>query len=156
MSAGKNSKHIKNRFFLVTDKIAQGDLEVQYAPTKEMWADVNTKPLQGQLFREMRSKLMGVPVDYDDDKERRITHPKLLPPAELVGVMSRSDVEVLRKATGISGAPAPKMSIAPASKTAPQRRSVLDGMKYGPGSRPVWADPGTPTVCLGSTYNLTF
>ena len=83
MSAGKNSKRIKNRFFLVTDKIAQGDLEVLYAPTKEMWADVDTKPLQGQLFREMRAKLMRVPIDYDDDKERRSTHPKLLPEAEL-------------------------------------------------------------------------
>ena len=120
ISVGKNSKHTKNRFFLVTDKIVQGDLEVQYAPTKEMWADVNTKPLQGQLFREMRSKLMGVPVDYDDDKERRSTHPKLLPEAELEGVISRSDVEVLSKATGVSGAPAPKKSIAPASKAASQ------------------------------------
>ena len=144
MSAGKNSKHIKNRFFLVTDKIAQGDLEVQYAPTKEMWADVNTKPLQGQLFREMRARLMGVPVDYDDDKERRCTHPKLLPPAELEGVISRADVEVLREAHGIPRGPAPKKSIEPASKTAAQRRSVLDEVKYGPGSRPLWADPGTP------------
>ena len=105
---------------------------------------MNTKPLQGQLFREMRSRLMGVPVDYDDDKERRSTHPKLLPPAELEGTISRSDVEVLKRATGISGAPAPKKSIAPASKTAPQRRSMLDRMKYGPGSRPLWADPGSP------------
>ena len=64
MSAGKNSKHIHHRFFLVTDKIAKGDLEVKYAPTKQMWGDVNTKPLQRQLFREMRAKIMGVPVDY--------------------------------------------------------------------------------------------
>ena len=139
MSAGKNSKHIKNRFFLVTDKIAQGDLEVQYAPTKEMWADVNTKPLQGQLFREMRSKLMGIPVDYDDDKERRRTHPKLLPEVEREGVISRSDIKVLKEATGISRAPASSKSIAPKSVATPQRRSVLDGMKHGPGSRPVWA-----------------
>ena len=27
MSSGKNSKHIKNRFFLITDKVAMGDLE---------------------------------------------------------------------------------------------------------------------------------
>ena len=47
MSAGKNSKHIKNRFFLITDKIAQKDLEVKYAPTEQMWADINTKRLQG-------------------------------------------------------------------------------------------------------------
>ena len=144
MSAGKNSKHIKNRLFLVTDKISQGDLEVQYAPTKEMWADVNTKPLQGQLFKEMRSKLMGIPVDYDDDKERRCTHPKLLPEVEREGVISRSDIKVLKEATGISGAPASSKSIAPKSVATPQRRSVLDGMKHGPGSRPVWADSGTP------------
>ena len=87
---------------------------------------------------------MGVPVDYDDDKERRRTHPKLLPPAELEGVISRVDVEVLREAHGIPRGPAPKKSIEPASKTAAQRRSVLDEVKYGPGSRPLWADPGTP------------
>ena len=43
MSAGKNSKHIKNSFFLITDKVAQGDLEIQYKGTDKMWADMNTK-----------------------------------------------------------------------------------------------------------------
>ena len=43
MSAGKNSKHIKNRFFLITGKVAQGDLSIQHMGTKNMWADVNTK-----------------------------------------------------------------------------------------------------------------
>ena len=47
MSAGKNSRHIKNRFFLITDKVAQGDLEIRHMGTKSMWADVNTKPVQG-------------------------------------------------------------------------------------------------------------
>ena len=87
---------------------------------------------------------MGVPVDYDDDKERRRTHPKLLPEVEREGVISSSDIKVLKEATGISGAPASSKSIAPKSVATPQRRSVLDGMKHGPGSRPVWADPGTP------------
>ena len=86
---------------------------------------------------------MGIPADYEDDKERRRTHVKLLPKAELEGVISRSDVEVLNRATGISRAPASSKSIAPKSKAAPQRRSVLYGMKHGPGSRPVCADPGT-------------
>ena len=27
-SAGKNSKHIKNRFLLITDKVVQGDLKI--------------------------------------------------------------------------------------------------------------------------------
>ena len=34
MSAGKNSRHIKNRFFLITDKVAQGDLEIRHMGNK--------------------------------------------------------------------------------------------------------------------------
>ena len=80
MSAGKNSKHIKNRFFLITDKVAQGDLEIRHKGTDDMWDDMNTKPVQGKLFRTQRSEVMGVPVDYDDDVKHRNTHPLLLPP----------------------------------------------------------------------------
>ena len=47
-----------------------------------MWADVNTKPVQGLLFRKFRHEMMGVPVEYDDDVERRNTHPMLLPKDE--------------------------------------------------------------------------
>ena len=43
--AGNNSKHIKNRFFLITDKVAQGDLSIQHMSTKHTWADMNTKPV---------------------------------------------------------------------------------------------------------------
>jgi hypothetical protein len=32
-----------------------------------MWADVLTKPLQGQKFRDMRAFLQNFPRDYDDD-----------------------------------------------------------------------------------------
>ena len=50
MSAGKNSRHIKNRVFLITDKVAQGDLAIRHMGTKSMWADVNTKAVQGELY----------------------------------------------------------------------------------------------------------
>ena len=79
MSAGKNSKRIKNRFFLITDKVVQGDLKIEHKGTDEMWGDVNTKPTQGKRFRVMRAEVMGVSVDYDDDDERRRTHPLLMP-----------------------------------------------------------------------------
>ena len=47
--------------------------------------------------------MMGmIDVNYDDDKERQVTHPKLLPKVKPPGVFSSQDVEVLRKATGIS------------------------------------------------------
>ena len=42
-------------------------MEVEYCPAEEMWADVLTKHLQGRAFREMRSKLMNMPVDYAED-----------------------------------------------------------------------------------------
>ena len=40
--AGKNSKHIKSRFFLNTDKVTMGDIEM------------NTKTTLGKRFRSMR------------------------------------------------------------------------------------------------------
>ena len=36
------------------------------------------KPKQGASYRLDRSHLMNVPVEYDDDVERRLTHPALL------------------------------------------------------------------------------
>jgi hypothetical protein len=63
-------KHIKSRYFFVKDEVENGDLEIQHMPTDEMWSDVLTKPKQGRGFREMRAKLMNVPVEYDDKAEQ--------------------------------------------------------------------------------------
>jgi hypothetical protein len=105
MSAGKNSKHIKNHFFLITYKVAQNNLEVKHIGTKSMWADVNTKPVQGQLFQIFRHEMMGVLVEYDDDGERRRTHPKILPVDNATGPLAQ-DLQVLAniKVTGVSKA----------------------------------------------------
>ena len=43
-----------------------------------MWLDVLTKPKQGKGFRMDRSMLMNVPEVYNDEKERKKTHLKLL------------------------------------------------------------------------------
>ena len=58
--------------------MAQGDLKVEHMGTDNMWGDVNTKPTQGNRFRVMRAAVMGISVDYDDDDERRRTHPLLM------------------------------------------------------------------------------
>ena len=50
MSAGKNSKHINNRLFLITDKVAERELDILHMGTKSMWVDVNTKSVHGALF----------------------------------------------------------------------------------------------------------
>ena len=67
MSAGKNSKHIKNRFLLITHKVSQKELGIRHMGNKYMWEDLNTKQVQGALFRIFQSEMMGVPVEYDDD-----------------------------------------------------------------------------------------
>ena len=122
MSAGKNSKHIKNRVFLITDKVAQGDVEIKHIGTKTMWADINTKPVQGRLFRVFRHKMTGVPVDYDDDVERRNTHPLLLPKIETARV-SQADGDLLEKAAVVKKVTNP-VATAIKAEAAPKRGTL--------------------------------
>ena len=95
MLAGKARKHINNKYFLIADEIAQDELTVQHRGTNSMWADGNTKPLQGNGFQLFRSVLMGDLPDYVDDTDRRNTQPLLLSKAEAEGVISRQNIEVL-------------------------------------------------------------
>ena len=71
MSSSKRTKHIKAKYFLIKDYYDAGEVDLRYCPTGEMWADVLTKPLQGQLFRDMRAFLQNCLRDYDDDLERQ-------------------------------------------------------------------------------------
>ena len=118
MSAGKNSKHIQNRFFLIADKVAKGDVEIRHMGTKSMWADVNTKPVQGELFRIFRHQMMGVPINYDDDVERKNTHLLLLPKPEPIK-MTVSDEQMLKEIKVLAPSP---------TKTKPsQPKGILRG-----------------------------
>ena len=112
---------------------------------------MNTKPVQGELYRIFRHQMMGVPIEYDDDVERRRTHPQLLPEVE-AEVVSQGDSDLLEKIQVV--APTKKMpsykyilekgiiqgkggkSISPRSKASEKPRSVLGEPKYGPGSEP--------------------
>jgi hypothetical protein len=141
MLAGKASKHIKNIFFLIADKISQEDLTVQHRGVALMWAGGNTKPLQGNGFSLFRSILMGIPPDYDDDTKRINAYPLLLPNAEAEGVISRQYLEVLKHAIGSDGVHDNKRdvnckSISSPVNTVAKRRSVLNDNTYGPGNRP--------------------
>ena len=77
-SSGR-TKHIKARYHYITNKIEDGDIEVNYCPTDEMWVDMLTKPKQGTPFKKNRALLQNVPIDYDEKVEHKITHPELLP-----------------------------------------------------------------------------
>ena len=59
-SSGKRTRHLNIRYYFVKDKIDSGDIELQYCPTKDMIADILTKPLQGVAFRELRRKLLNL------------------------------------------------------------------------------------------------
>jgi hypothetical protein len=59
-SSTKRTKHLKIRFFFVTDRIKKGDLSVEWCPTGDMTSDFMTKPNQGALFRKFRDQIMGV------------------------------------------------------------------------------------------------
>ena len=68
ISSSKRTKHIKAKYFLIKDYYNSGEIDLRFCPTDVMWADVLTKSLQGQKFRDMRAFLR----DYDDDVELQI------------------------------------------------------------------------------------
>ena len=70
-SSSSKTKHIKAKVFFVKDKVDEGDVVIKDCPTEVMWADVNTKPKQGRVYKEMRAVLMNCPVDYIDETDPR-------------------------------------------------------------------------------------
>jgi hypothetical protein len=50
VSSSKGTKHIKVKYFFIRHYHNAWELDLQYCPTEQMWADVLTKPLQGSKF----------------------------------------------------------------------------------------------------------
>ena len=53
------SRHIHIRYFFVKDRIEKFKMKVEYCPTHLMLAGFFTKMLMGEMFRKLRSVLMG-------------------------------------------------------------------------------------------------
>jgi hypothetical protein len=66
VSSSKRTKHIKAKYFFVRHFYCTGEVDLQFCPTEQMWADLLTKPLQGAKFRQMRAFLMNCPIDYQE------------------------------------------------------------------------------------------
>ena len=49
-SAGKHSSALNICYFSVHDQKNKGNIDIKYCPTKQMWADPMTKPLQGSAL----------------------------------------------------------------------------------------------------------
>jgi len=54
------TKYLKVRQAFMKERIDEDDVAVDYLPTKQMLADMLTKPLQGELFRCMTCGITGV------------------------------------------------------------------------------------------------
>jgi hypothetical protein len=65
-SSLKCTKHIKVKYFLIKDKVVQGEVTIKQCPTGQIWTDINTKPKQGIVYRAFRRHVMGIPADYKD------------------------------------------------------------------------------------------
>ena len=93
MSSGKKTKHIMAKFFLIKDRVDNGEIKVIDCPTEVMWADIMTKPLQGTAFRVMRAELMNCPVNYEDPSEEEATGTKRTQPISALRTVTwKSDV----------------------------------------------------------------
>jgi hypothetical protein len=70
--SGKRTRHINIRYSFVTDRIAAGEVKVEYCPTGEMLGDFFTKPLQG-TFRKFRNHVLNLNGDpiYEHRQDRR-------------------------------------------------------------------------------------
>ncbi len=67
VSSSKRTKHIKAKYFFIKNYHHSGEIDLQYFPTDNMWADVVTKPLQCSKFWMMRAFLMNCPVNYSEN-----------------------------------------------------------------------------------------
>ena len=49
-STQSRMRHVDIRYFFIKDRMDTGDCEIEYIPTKDMVADIFTKPLQGDML----------------------------------------------------------------------------------------------------------
>ena len=58
-TAAEKSRHIGIRFFFAKNKINSREIAIEWLASGDMIADILTKPLQGELFRVLRNKLLN-------------------------------------------------------------------------------------------------
>jgi len=71
-SSGKCTRHLDMRYYFVTDKIKNGEVKIEYCPTKDMLGDFFAKPLQGSAFVKMHEKILNLPSTVTDTMHRSV------------------------------------------------------------------------------------
>ena len=59
-SSSQRTRHLDIKYFYVTDQIEQGWLTVKHYLTKQMLADLHTKPLHGETFKQLRARIQTI------------------------------------------------------------------------------------------------
>ena len=59
-SSHKRTRHINIRYFFIKDQIDKGIVQVEHCPTDQMDADYMSKATQGETFKSLRAKIMGL------------------------------------------------------------------------------------------------
>jgi hypothetical protein len=62
-STSNNTRHINIRYFFIKDRVDKDEIRIEYLPTDKMIADFFTKPLQGEVFKVLRDKILGITPD---------------------------------------------------------------------------------------------
>ena len=52
-------RHMDIRYYFVHDLVQRGMVSVEHCGASDMIGDFNTKPLQGQLFKNFRNSVLG-------------------------------------------------------------------------------------------------
>ncbi|KAD3641993.1 hypothetical protein E3N88_31217 [Mikania micrantha] len=60
------TKHVEVDFHFVREKVASGQLTVQFISSTDQLADIFTKPLPSTRFLHLRTKLQALPLNEDD------------------------------------------------------------------------------------------
>ena len=58
-SVGKWIQHLDVRYYFIKEIVDHGDLKIKHCPTESMVADFLTKPLQGKMFLDFRTAILG-------------------------------------------------------------------------------------------------
>ena len=58
-TSSERTKHISVRYFFIHERIANGEISLQYIRTADMIADVLTKPLTGDIFHRLAALMLN-------------------------------------------------------------------------------------------------
>eukprot|EP00957_Ditylum_brightwellii_P066098 5013607-Ditylum_brightwellii.AAC.2 len=106
-SSSKRTKHIDICCFFVTDRIAAGDLTIEYCPVDMTIGDFFTKALQGKAFGTFRDMVMNVKTTLPREVPLNVQQEKSLSgetfptssgvsPQKCVGKTQQSKTEVAK------------------------------------------------------------